>query len=148
VCNTENINMCFNLTNDYRLRLTNDRPDLSSERAPKKKTGQHTSDINLLKENSIWSRVTEWARHQDVLSDRLSSFSGSSGASWTTNEREPTYQRASRSYEFQAVDYESACIASRPERRTGPIASFPAQPSSRESTALHSVQYSNGPFKD
>jgi hypothetical protein len=47
--------MCFTLTNDYRLRLTNDRPDLSSERAPKKEAAQKTSDINLLKENNIWS---------------------------------------------------------------------------------------------
>jgi hypothetical protein len=29
------VNMYFTLTNDYRLRLTNERPDLSSERAPK-----------------------------------------------------------------------------------------------------------------
>jgi hypothetical protein len=42
-------------TNDYRLRLTNDRPDLSSDRAPKKETRQKTSDIKLLKENNIWS---------------------------------------------------------------------------------------------
>jgi hypothetical protein len=64
--------MYFSLTNDYRLRLTNDRPDLSSKRAPKKETGKQTSDINLLRENNIWSQVPEWAGHQDVLIDRLS----------------------------------------------------------------------------
>jgi hypothetical protein len=60
------------LTNDYRLRLTNERPDLSSERAHKKETRQQTSDINLLKEGNIRSQVPKWARHQDVLTDRLS----------------------------------------------------------------------------
>jgi hypothetical protein len=53
--NIKNVNMYFTLTNDYILRLTNDRPDLSSEREPKKETRQETSDIKLLKENNIWS---------------------------------------------------------------------------------------------
>jgi hypothetical protein len=47
--------MYSTLTKDYSLTVTNDRPDLSSERAPKKETRQKTSDINLLKENNTWS---------------------------------------------------------------------------------------------
>jgi hypothetical protein len=48
------------------------------------------------------------------------------------------------------ADCERVHIMSRPPRRTGPIASFPAQPSRRARTALrssnglHSVQYSDG----
>jgi hypothetical protein len=46
--------MYFTLTNDYRLRLINDRPDLVREGA-QKETRQKTSDIKLLKEINIWS---------------------------------------------------------------------------------------------
>jgi hypothetical protein len=35
------------LTNDYRLRLTNDRPDLSSERAPKKRQDRKLQTSNF-----------------------------------------------------------------------------------------------------
>jgi hypothetical protein len=56
-------------TCDMCIRLTNDRPDLSSERAPKKEIRQKTSDINLLKGNNIWSQIPDLARHQDVMTD-------------------------------------------------------------------------------
>jgi hypothetical protein len=41
-------------------RLTTDRPGLSSERAPQK------DNTVTLKEN-LWSKVPDWARHQDIL---------------------------------------------------------------------------------
>jgi hypothetical protein len=51
-------------TTDYNdKRLTNDRPDLSSERAP-----QIRQDCNL-KKIYLWSEVPDWARHQDILTD-------------------------------------------------------------------------------
>jgi hypothetical protein len=39
--------MYFTLTNDYKLRLTNDRPDLSSERAPKKRQARKRQTSNF-----------------------------------------------------------------------------------------------------
>jgi hypothetical protein len=45
------------------VRLTNDRPDLSSERAP-------PNDRTVtLKKKYLWSNVPDWARHQDILTD-------------------------------------------------------------------------------
>jgi hypothetical protein len=53
-------------TTDYiDKRLTDDRPDLSSERAP-----QIGQDCNFQREKKyIWSKVPDWARHQDLLTD-------------------------------------------------------------------------------
>jgi hypothetical protein len=47
VYNTKNVNIYFTLTNDYRLRLTNDRPDLPSERAPKKRQDRKLQTSNF-----------------------------------------------------------------------------------------------------
>jgi hypothetical protein len=43
--------------------ITHDRPDLSSERAP-----QEDKTVTLKKKN-LWSKVPDWARHQDILTD-------------------------------------------------------------------------------
>jgi hypothetical protein len=59
-------------------------------------------------------------------------------------------EAASLSPPTGTADCESVHVTSRPPRRTGPIASFPAQPSRKASTALlssnglNSVQYSDG----
>jgi hypothetical protein len=49
--------------------MTNDRPDLSSERAPQKKTRQQISENNLRTDSNIWSQVPEWARYLDIMTD-------------------------------------------------------------------------------
>jgi hypothetical protein len=65
LCVTHSVNCMYILTTtDYNdKRLTNDRPDLSSERAP-----QIRQDCNFQKKY-LWSEVPDWARHQDILTD-------------------------------------------------------------------------------
>jgi hypothetical protein len=45
-------------------RLTNDRPDLSSERE-----SQKDKTVTLVEKKNLWSKVPAWARHQDILTD-------------------------------------------------------------------------------
>jgi hypothetical protein len=45
--------------------LTDDRPDLSSERVP---PNDRTVTFKK-KKNYLWSKVPNWARHQDLLTD-------------------------------------------------------------------------------
>jgi hypothetical protein len=47
--------------------MTNDRPDLSSERAP-----PNDKTVTFQKKKYLWSKVPDRARHQDVLTDLLS----------------------------------------------------------------------------
>jgi hypothetical protein len=48
------------------LRLTNVRPDLSSERAPHR---FKTAIFRKQPGSNIWSQVSEWARHHYILTD-------------------------------------------------------------------------------
>jgi hypothetical protein len=57
--------MYFTLTNDYRLRLTNDRPDLSSERAPKKRQDRRHETSKGKQHLVVSPRVGLIPRHTD-----------------------------------------------------------------------------------
>jgi hypothetical protein len=62
MCVTQkNVNMCFNLTNDYRLRLTNDRPDLSSERALNK------IQDSKIQTSTFWRKTSSGHKSQSGL---------------------------------------------------------------------------------
>jgi hypothetical protein len=66
LCITQSVNCMYILTllQTIDKRLTDDRPDLSSERAP-----QIGQDCNFQRKKNLWSKVPDWARHQDLLTD-------------------------------------------------------------------------------
>jgi hypothetical protein len=82
----------------------------------------------LLPSQSAWSKAApssigyRSAKRQGVKNGASVELrvSGSSGSTWTTNEWEPTYRPASRSYKLQPADYESVRITSRPPRQNWP----------------------------
>jgi hypothetical protein len=114
--------------------LTNDRPDLSLERARKKETGKQTSDINLLRENNIWSQVPEWARHQDVLT-YCQSHSNSESDSDAARQPVDPVQRTSEN------QLTTRAFASR--HVTATKTNRPDHCPVETALALHSLQYSD-----
>jgi hypothetical protein len=60
----------LDVNNVNRLRMTNDRPYLSSERAPYRGR-QQLSDNNLRTERNICLQVSERAQYLDILTDWL-----------------------------------------------------------------------------